>query len=123
MSAPGLPPVGLMLPGNRRRLAEEWRDLARRVRIDGPIPTELNVVDSVRDVVLEVFMKVPDINSGLRTIIVFQQPLRLAPHVELLREYVRKAWLHELDERFTVDGERPFNPHAAEAASEIARRP
>lgn len=118
--APRRYPVSRQHPFTR-----EWRELARRVRIHGPIPTEIDIVGIRGEAILEVVMRVEDVNTGCPTSIVFTQhvsPL-MPPDVQWLRHAVRAAWLHELDERFTVDGERPFDPHAAEPSGGIARRP
>lgn len=105
----------------RPQYLEEWQDLVRRVRIDGPIPTTVEARAIAGAVTLYISIRVDDIATRTPTTIVLRRAVRLRPDLQLLRHIVREAWMHELDERFTVDGQRPFDPHAGESAGSARR--
>lgn len=96
---------------------DSWRRYIASVTIPMGIPVKLHVDDRDGLVFLRVELTVRDHETG-ETIQVSTrrpvQPLGILTDAEaanVVRDLVRIAVLHEVDEAITIDGERVFNPH------------
>jgi hypothetical protein len=112
-------------PGARERIASlrtkggdaSWQSYIESVSVPFPIPIRIGVEDDGGIPLVFVELTVRDHETG-ETITVktrrHVQPLGMLTDIEaagVVRDLVRVAMCHEIDEAVTVDGERPFNPH------------
>lgn len=94
-----------------------WRRYIESVSVPIGIPVEIIVREDDGREYLRVELTVRDHDTG-ETIKVGThrpvQPLDMltnAEAAEVIRDLVRVALCHEIDEAITIDGERVFNPH------------
>lgn len=94
-----------------------WQQYLGSVRVPIGIPVELSAHEEGEREVVAVELTVRDHETG-ETIKVktsrHVQPLSILTDreaAEVVRDLVRIAFIHEIDEAITVDGERIFNPH------------
>lgn len=104
---------------------DTWRDTVKRVKIGGLIPIELRAVPDVEfydiplTVAIEVRAMVPGVGQAFGQILVLGR--QRVPddsvywseqqRLQYLLYLAGSMYLHEVAEQFTVDGERPFDPH------------
>lgn len=94
-----------------------WKNYAAAITVNVGIPVALHVDEVDGREVLRVELAVRDHETG-ETIKVSTrrpvQPLGMLTNeeaAEVVRDLVRIAFMHEIDEAISISGERVFNPH------------
>jgi hypothetical protein len=95
-----------------------WRDLCASTRVGGRLPVSFRVDADRCDGRVTIIATTTNEDSDdasreneLFHIEMFDADHMPEPDVSMLHHLARAAYLHELGEFFTVDGERPYHPH------------